>query len=168
VANILTVTEAATVLRTEETDQNMLDLLPQVDGYIKNATGRDWAADSPVRPEAKAAARILLVRAHEDPGAMAQPAASTSWALTACLVQLEALALCYFTFAGRSGAGPVDLPGAHVGDTVSSLVGRVGVSGDQSAAFEALITVEGQIQQVSAADLSAKWYTTYLVPPEAM
>jgi hypothetical protein len=92
VANILTVTEAANALRTAEDDLAMLDLLPQVDAYIKNATGRDWAADNPVRPEAKSAARILLVRAHEDPGAMAQPAGSLGWSLSACLVQLEALA----------------------------------------------------------------------------
>lgn len=91
-ANILTETEAANALRCAETDPAMLDLLPQVDAYIKNATGRDWAADEPIRPEAKTAARILLVRAHEDPGAMSAGAA-LSFGLTAALVQLEAIAL---------------------------------------------------------------------------
>jgi len=91
-ANILTPTEAATVLRTAEDDQNMLDLLPLVDAYIKNATGRDWVADDPVRPEAKSAARMLLVRWHEDPGGMAAGAA-LGFGLSAALVQLEALAL---------------------------------------------------------------------------
>lgn len=91
-ANILTLTEAANVLRCEETDPNLVDLLPQVDRYIQMATGRDWAADTTIDPLAKNAARILLVRAHEDPGALAQPAASLSWGLSAVLVQLEALA----------------------------------------------------------------------------
>lgn len=92
-ANILTAAEAATVLRCEASDQAMLDLLPQVDAYINNATGRDWTLDYSIRPEAKSAARILLVRAHEDPGAMAQPADAMSWGLQACLTQLEAIAL---------------------------------------------------------------------------
>ena len=92
-ANILTATEAATALRCEATDQAMLDLLPQVDAYINNATGRDWTLDHLIRPEAKSAARILLVRAHEDPGMMSQPADAISWGLQACLVQLEAIAL---------------------------------------------------------------------------
>ncbi len=92
-ANILTAAEAATVLRCEATDPAMLALLDQVDAYINNATGRDWTLDHPIRPEAKSAARILLVRAHEDPGAMAQPAVALSWGLQACLVQLEVIAL---------------------------------------------------------------------------
>lgn len=92
-ANILTATEAANILRCAEDDPAMLDLLPQVDAYIKNATGRDWTDDDPIDPVAKAAARILLVRAHEDPGALAQPAPALGWSLASCLVQLEAEAL---------------------------------------------------------------------------
>jgi len=93
VANVLTAAEAATVLRTLTTDQNMLDLLPLVDSYIKLATGRDWAADSPIRPEAKSAARILLVQWYENPGMLAQGMSVLSAGLTSCLTQLEALAL---------------------------------------------------------------------------
>ena len=91
-ANILTPTEAANVLRTGEDDPTMLQLLPLVDSYVKNATGRDWAADSPVRPEAKAAAQMLLVMWHENPGMIGGQNA-LSFGLTAVLVQLEALAL---------------------------------------------------------------------------
>jgi hypothetical protein len=91
-ANILTAAEAANVLRCDVADANMLALLPSVDAYIQNATGRDWTADNPVRPEAKAAARMLMVRWHEDPGGMAAGSA-LSFGLAACLVQLEALAL---------------------------------------------------------------------------
>lgn len=92
-ANILTAAEAANILRCETDDALMLDLLEQVDAYINNATGRDWTLDNPIEPSAKSAARILLVQAHEDPGAMAQPADAMSWGLSANLVQLEALAL---------------------------------------------------------------------------
>ena len=90
-ASILTTAEAANVLRTTQDDQTMLDLLPQVDAYIKNATGRDWTLDTPISPEAKSAARMLLVRWHEDPGQMA--AGTLTFGLTAALVQLEAIAL---------------------------------------------------------------------------
>lgn len=91
-ANILTAAEAATVLRCDQADADMLQLLPSVDAYLKNATGRDWAADTPIRPEAKSAARMLLVRWHEDPGGMAAGSA-LGFGLSACLVQLEAVAL---------------------------------------------------------------------------
>jgi hypothetical protein len=91
--NILTAAEAAIVLRCAVDDPDMLQLLPMVDRYVIIATGRDWTADDPIPDEAKMAARILLVRAHEDPGAMAQPAASLSWGLSAALTQLEAVAL---------------------------------------------------------------------------
>jgi len=89
---ILSQAEAATVLRCEQDDSNMIDLLPLVDGYIRQATGRDWSQDTWVRPEAKAAARMLLVRWHEDPGGMAAGGA-LGYGLAAVLTQLEALAL---------------------------------------------------------------------------
>jgi hypothetical protein len=90
-ANILTTLEAANVLRTTETDETMLDLLPMVDKFIEMATGRDWTADTNIRPEAKAAARMLLVRWHEDPGGMGA-GETLGHGLRACLTQLEALA----------------------------------------------------------------------------
>jgi hypothetical protein len=92
VATILTLTEAANALRTTEDDPQLEDLLPLVDRYVINATGRAWQDDDPVRPEAKAAARMLLVRWYEDPGGMAAGAA-LSFGLAAVLTQLEALAL---------------------------------------------------------------------------
>lgn len=91
-ANILSAAEGSTVLRCDVADANMLALLPQVDAYVKNATGRDWTLDATVRPEAKAAARMLLVRWHEDPGGMAAGSA-LGFGLSAILIQLEALAL---------------------------------------------------------------------------
>jgi hypothetical protein len=168
VANILTAAEAATVLRVDVDDDNAFDLLPQVDAYIKNATGRDWAADATILPEAKTAARILLVRAHEDPGALGQPPQALSWGLSACLLQLEALALRYREFRGQTGAGSVCLPGARIGDTVGSVVGLIGSTGNQASAFESVITFDDCIQQLSTADLYRNWYRAYLVPVESL
>jgi len=161
---ILTTTESATVLRCAEDDPNMLMLLPAIDAYIKMATGRDWAADTTIREEAKNAARMLLVQWHENP-AMVGSSSPLSFGLMATLTQLEAIAHYYFTFEGLSSAGYVSLPGVLEGETVVSLVGRVGVSGDQSANFESVISEDGYLQQTSASDLSDKWFTAYLVPP---
>ncbi len=92
-ANILTPSEAANVLRTEVTDALLLDLLPQVDAYIREATGRDWAADTPIHPEAKSAARMLLVMWYENPAMLGSGISSLSHGLSAALTQLEAKAL---------------------------------------------------------------------------
>lgn len=162
-ANILTAAEAAVVLRCEATDANMLALLSQVDAYIKNATGHDWASDTSIRAEAKSAARMLLVRWHEDPGGMAAQSA-LGFGLSQALVQLECLALNYSKVAGRNGAGPCALLTARAGDAVSSVTGLVGTTGSQVASFETVITVDGQIQQVATSDLSDNWYKVYLTP----
>lgn len=92
-ANILTAAEAANTLRTDASDPAMLDLLAGVDAYICNATGRDWAADNPVQPTAKAAARMLLVMWYENPAMLASGLGALPFGLSAALVQLEALAL---------------------------------------------------------------------------
>jgi hypothetical protein len=93
--NILTADEAATVLRCAEDDQLMLDLLDQVDAYINNATGWDWRAEYPEEayPEAKSAARMLLVKWHENPGMAGSAEDALSFGLRAALMQLKALAL---------------------------------------------------------------------------
>lgn len=90
--NILTADEGAVTLRCATADPDMLALLPLVDKYIENATGRNWALDASIYPEAKSAARMLLVRWHEDPGGMAAGSV-LNFGLMANLVQLEALAL---------------------------------------------------------------------------
>lgn len=91
-SNILTATEAANVLRTTEDDPLMVDLLPAVDAYIEQATGRDWAADNPVNPIAKSAARMLVAQWHGDP-AMIGSEGGLSHGLSAVLAQLEVIAL---------------------------------------------------------------------------
>lgn len=168
VVTILTPTEAANVLRVEADDLQMLDLLPQIDAYIRNATGRDWSQDNPILQDAKAAARLLLVKWHEDPGDLTSAANALGWGLRSMLVQLEAKAMRYFRFEGLSGAGAISLPGVKRGDTVSTLTGLIGTNGDQSASFEMVITVDDQILQSSGSDLSAKWFQAYIVPPEGL
>lgn len=166
--NILTAAEGAIVLRTAATDTNLLALLPQIDGYIKAATGHDWAADSPIRDEAKAAARMLLVKWYEDPGAIGSGEDALSFGLRSMLLTLEVIAQRYKEFLGSDGAGAITLVGAHAGDSVVSVTGLRGVSGDQSASFETVISVDGQIQQVSTDDLSENVYRAYLVPMEEL
>lgn len=166
-ANILTASEASIVLRCEVTDPDMLALLPLVDAYIRNATGHDWAADASIRSEAKSAARMMLVLWHENPG-MVNSSSGLGFGLSAALVQLEAIALRYREFTGRDGAGSISLYGVEAGDTVATLTGIIGVTGDQSAAFESIISVDDQIQQVSGSDLSDKYYRAYLIPPESL
>jgi len=72
----------------------MLDLLPLVDSYVNNATGWDWTAEYPEQsePEAKAAARILLVQWHEDPGRI-NAGGALGLGFNAAIMQLKALAL---------------------------------------------------------------------------
>lgn len=165
--NILTSNEAAIVLRCETTDPDMLALLPMIDSVIKNATGHDWTADNPILPEAKAAARMLLVTWHENPGMVGQQSA-LDFGLRSMLVQLEVLALRYVEFAGCDGAGSCRVLGACAGDTVSSVVGIVGITGSQVSGFETVITIDDQIQQTSTSDWSNKYFRAYLVPLEAL
>lgn len=43
-------------------------LLPAIDRFLKNATGKDWGKDEEINSLAKEAAGALLVRWFEDPG----------------------------------------------------------------------------------------------------
>jgi hypothetical protein len=162
---ILTATEAANVLRCAVDDPYMLDLLPQVDAYIVHATGYNWANDSVIRLEAKNAARMLLTMWHENPGMVAGGVSPLQFGLMAALVQLESIALRYKTFRGSSGAGYISISGLEVGDSVESLVGIIGLSGDQSASFESVISVNGYLRQLSGSDLSDKWFRVCILKP---
>lgn len=165
-ANILTASEAASVLRCATTDPAMLAILPGIDAYLQRATGRDWAHDDPIFEEAKSAARMLLVLWYENPGMIAQGMTNLSFGLRSTLLQLEAIACQYFNIEGISSSGYIELAGAKKGDTVSSVTGLIGSSGDQSASFESVISEDGYIQQLSSSDLSGKWFRVHLVPVE--
>lgn len=161
--NILSPNEAANFVRTDASDPILLMLLPQVDAYVQQATGRDWTADAMIHSAAKAAAGMLLTYWYDNPAAIGtSPEGSGS-----AFLQLEAEALKYrkYQFSGRSGAGAISLDDALEGDDVMKLVGVYGVSGDQSAKFEAEISAAGAIQQTDAGDLSNKIYVVILKSP---
>jgi hypothetical protein len=163
VTNILTAAEAAQFIRTDASDPVLLMLLPMVDTYILNATGRDWTVDTSINPVAKNAAGQLLTFWYDNPAAVGE----SPNGLSSVLMQLEVEALKYrkFVFYGRAGAGSITLPGGLIGDVVKKLIGVYGVSGDQSAKFEAQISVTGQIQQTNGADLSENIYVVILKNP---
>lgn len=166
---ILSLQQAINVLRCEETDPRVKDLLPQVDAFLKKATGRDWAQDTVKNPLAVSAATMLLVTWFDIPGQMGSQSTDSplAFGLTNMLSQLEAEALKYrkVQFAGLSSAGSIPMPEAYLGDDVISLVGVYGVSGDQSAKFESEISDEGMLEQTSADDLSDYLYVVVLKSP---
>lgn len=165
--NLLTTTQASNALRVATSDSRMADLLPLVDRYIRDATGRDWTADATIHPTAMSAATMLLVQWYDNPSMIGMDG-SLSHGLTAALTQLEAEALKYrkYQFNGASGAGGISIPGALEGDDVISLVGVYGVSGSQTASFESEISEEGYIQQTSSSDLSDNLYVVILKSPK--
>lgn len=162
-ANILTPSEAADYVRTEQSDTVMLMLMDQVDAYIKSATGRDWAADTVKNPLAKMCAGIILTAWYDDPSQMGMGPQNA----TNALMQLEVAALKYrkYTFFGSSSAGSIYLPGAKEGDDVIKLVGVHGVSGDQTAKYESEISEENAIEQTYGGDLSEYIFVVILKSP---
>lgn len=85
--------------------------------------------------------------------------AVTAHGLGAVLARLELIA-----FSGRNLAGVCTATGLKVNDVLFSVTGVVAADvGDQSALFEAIVTVADQIQQVSATDLSTKVYNAFVL-----
>lgn len=92
-ANILTAEEAARVVVTDPTDERLLDVLPQVDSYVNGASGHDWAKDSPINPEAKAAARLQLALTYDLMSMNQCQIDALQRALISSLSRLEAMAI---------------------------------------------------------------------------
>lgn len=67
-----------------------------------------------------------------------------------------------YTFTGVAAAGPVTLAGAALGDTVVAIWSLDGSVPAAQAAFEATISVAGQIQQTAVADYSLKSFAVLL------
>lgn len=63
---------------------------------------------------------------------------------------------------GSNGAGALTVTGAVVGDIVQAVIGQVTATAGPVAvpagAFERVVTVADQVQQISAANLSANTY----------
>lgn len=161
--NVLTAAQAANFIRTQTTDAVMLQLIPLVDEYLKNATGHDWASDATIHNTAIIAAGMLITYWYDNPNLIGQAPQT----VRATLLQLEAEALKYrkYEFAGSNGAGSISLPGARQGDEVVKLIGTYGVSGDQSAQFEATVSEDDAIQQTGGGDLSDNLYVVVLKHP---
>jgi hypothetical protein len=66
-------------------------------------------------------------------------------------------------FAGHSGAGACTATGTKVGDTVVGIIDLAAASVSAAASFESTITVNDQIQQSSASNLSAVKYALLVV-----
>lgn len=164
--NILTTTQGANALRVATNDSRMADLLPQVDRYIRDATGRDWTADVTIHPTAIAAATMLLVQWFDNPSMIGSEGV-LGHGLTAALTQLEAEALKYrkYEFEGNDGGGWINLPGTREGDVVISLTGTYLSSGNQSSKFESAISEEDMIKQTSTENLSEHHFVVILKNP---
>jgi len=93
VANILTADEAARVVSVDVTDLKLADVLPQVDAYIQQATGRDWTQDTTINSAAKAAARLYLALSYDLMSMQQNQIDALNRALISNLTQLEAIAV---------------------------------------------------------------------------
>jgi len=91
---ILTPQEAAEVLGYDKPEEMPGDatkiLLPGIAGFLKNATGKDWAADEEIDQDAKMAARVLLRRWFDNPGMVGE---TKDIGLMSLIGQLHAKAL---------------------------------------------------------------------------
>jgi hypothetical protein len=76
----------------DEKDVKLLDVLPQVDSYIQQATGRDWTKDSSIHAGAKAAARLYLALTYDLMSMQQNQIDALNRALTSSLTQLESIA----------------------------------------------------------------------------
>lgn len=65
--------------------------------------------------------------------------------------------------AGSNGAGSITVAGAKIGDAVSSFNFTDGLT-TVANTFEAVVSVDGQVQQASGTDFSAKKFVFTLYP----
>jgi hypothetical protein len=78
---------------------------------------------------------------------------------TATSPGIKKLVNILMSFDGKNGAGACTATGLEVGDVVLSVAGlTAGALGDASSSFESTITVDDEIQQSLASDLSANDY----------
>lgn len=85
---------------------------------------------------------------------------------TASSPGISKLSSVLMSFDGRNGTGACTATGLEVGDVVMSLVGlTAGALGDASSSFESTITVDDEIQQSAAGDLSLNDYLAVIYRP---
>lgn len=88
----------------------------------------------------------------------------TDRALTAASVAYLVSMMDVLSFTGAASAGACTLTGVKAGDKVLTVTGVAsGTKGDQGTSFETTITVNDQIQQSSASNLSANVYLAFIL-----
>lgn len=96
--------------------------------------------------------------------AEAKTGTDTARAVTAANVRSVLVGLKTISFNGKNGAGAISAVGAVVGDKVIDVFGMTsGALGSVDTLYETTITVNDQIQQSSASDLSTKLYVALLL-----
>jgi Pyruvate/2-oxoacid:ferredoxin oxidoreductase gamma subunit len=75
---------------------------------------------------------------------------------------VEGLNVKQYVFHGAAAAGPVTVTGVKVGDKVLSVSNLTDVANDASY-FESTVTVNNQIQQTSASNLTTKTYVALVL-----
>src|SRR5512139_4124178 len=105
---------------------------------------------------ATVAGKVELATSAETIAVTDQTRAVTPYCLGAALAMLKII-----SFTGRSGSGAIAVNGVVPGDVVYAVAGLTDM-GVANAFFEGAITVDDQIQQVSASNLSAKNYMAFL------
>ena len=97
---------------------------------------------------------------------------TTLGAGSVALTKISVTGIKCLAAAGKNGAGAITLTGAAVGDRLVAVFGAPTAGGTLEVKvpgtdFEAAMTVENQIQQVSVSNLSANTYAFVLIPAAA-
>lgn len=88
----------------------------------------------------------------------------TERAITPANLAVVTANLDIISFEGKNEAGACTMTGVNVGDVVLSVTGTVIADvGDKASLFESTITVNDQIQQTSATDLSTKIFIALIL-----
>lgn len=153
----------ATVAAASETVAGKVELATTAEAITGTDTARavtpaGLAAYAPAA-STTTAGKVELATQAEGQAVTDQARAVTPYALGKALASLDIL-----SFTGAAAAGACTLTGAKVGDVVFGLAGLTDMGGATSK-FEAIITVDDQIQQTDNGNLSAKNYVVVLYRP---
>lgn len=127
-------------------------------------TGTDTArAVTPANIQAKVSSATAKGIVELATNAEAQAGVDTARAITAANMAHVIGATDIISFVGKNNTGACTATGLKVNDIILSITGLAsGTAGDQSAKFEAAVTVNDQIQQTDAGNLSANVYMAFV------
>jgi hypothetical protein len=99
-----------------------------------------------------------------DTNAEALTGTDTARALTAANLAYVLSMIDVITFVGVAAAGPCVATGVKAGDIVVSVTGQIAAdAGDKASLFESTVTVNDQIQQSSASNLTTHVYMALIL-----